>query len=419
MATTTIPWGDGSGDNITLTYASGAGNQSVTVSSDANTGAARTKTVTFSATGVTPVVLIVNQEAGSFPVFYPYLVFDGTAYIETDIQFPADCSIRINLGAEADNVAQRVIRAVDGSGMIQFIYGSSTTSTNRQLGVYYDSTSVTKNDQVLAFSTIFYNFFMTPNGYGYGSTFYQYTKGVNHPTGAIRVGGWGSGQPFTGTMATIRIYGSDAANVQNATDLLNDYTPIYTFQPCTYGGNAGLWCEELSKFYGNSAGSGTLFAAEREDATPSSYDTARYSYYSLSDVANAYAGYSSTTYAQINLTRGSQAESYIYFKFDTSSIPANAKIVGVFCSAKILISNTGTPVPTRRIRMYSGTTAKGTATSVDSTSATQYKLDTGTWTRDELNDVRMILYAKRGTSNVNTNYYYRFYGATLYVLYTV
>ena len=131
------------------------------------------------------------------------------------------------------------------------------------------------------------------------------------------------------------------------------------------------------------------------------------------------AGYSNSTYATINLTRGSQATSYIYFKFDTSSIPADATIVGVYCSAKILINNNGTQVPTRQICMYSGTSAKGTATTVSSTSATTYRLNAGTWTRSELNDARIRLYAKRSTSNVNTNYYYRFYGATIYVLYTV
>ena len=49
MATTTIPWGDGSGDNIYLTYSSASGDQTVEVSSDANTGNARTKVVTFTA----------------------------------------------------------------------------------------------------------------------------------------------------------------------------------------------------------------------------------------------------------------------------------------------------------------------------------------------------------------------------------
>lgn len=60
----TIPWDDGSGDNIYLDSNASEGNQTVTVSSDANTGAARTKIITF-ATGVGNVseVLTVSQAA--------------------------------------------------------------------------------------------------------------------------------------------------------------------------------------------------------------------------------------------------------------------------------------------------------------------------------------------------------------------
>ena len=64
MPTTTIPWGDGSGDNLYLTYPSASGDQSVSVTSDANTGGARSKVVTFSAVGVTPVTLTISQDAG-------------------------------------------------------------------------------------------------------------------------------------------------------------------------------------------------------------------------------------------------------------------------------------------------------------------------------------------------------------------
>lgn len=65
MATTTIPWGDGSGDNIYLTYSSASGDQTVEVSSDANTGGARTQTVTFtSGVGSITQQLTVSQEAG-------------------------------------------------------------------------------------------------------------------------------------------------------------------------------------------------------------------------------------------------------------------------------------------------------------------------------------------------------------------
>ena len=62
---TTIPWGDGSGDNIYLSRNASEGNQTVDVSSDANTGVARSKVITFtSGVGSITQLLTVSQEAG-------------------------------------------------------------------------------------------------------------------------------------------------------------------------------------------------------------------------------------------------------------------------------------------------------------------------------------------------------------------
>lgn len=90
MATTTIPWGDGSGDNIYLDYDAATGSRSVAVSSDANAGsAARSKDVIFSASGVSPVTLRVVQSAGgglpAGATAYDYLEGDGTQWIMTGV----------------------------------------------------------------------------------------------------------------------------------------------------------------------------------------------------------------------------------------------------------------------------------------------------------------------------------------------
>lgn len=59
---TTIPWGDGSGDNIYLDYTAASGDQTVLVSSDAYAGyTTRTKNITFSASGASSVTLTVQQ----------------------------------------------------------------------------------------------------------------------------------------------------------------------------------------------------------------------------------------------------------------------------------------------------------------------------------------------------------------------
>lgn len=75
MAVTTIPWGDGSGDNIYLTYPSASGDHTVLVSSDANAGSTgRTKTITFTAshhgTSDTKTLTVVQEGVPE-----PYIVF--------------------------------------------------------------------------------------------------------------------------------------------------------------------------------------------------------------------------------------------------------------------------------------------------------------------------------------------------------
>lgn len=75
MAVTTIPWNDGSGDNIYLTYSSASGDQTVQVASDANAGSTdRTKTITFTAShhGTTDTKTLTVVQEG---VPEQYIVF--------------------------------------------------------------------------------------------------------------------------------------------------------------------------------------------------------------------------------------------------------------------------------------------------------------------------------------------------------
>ena len=225
MATTTIPWGDGSGDNLYLTYPSASGDQSVSVTSDANTGAARSKVVTFSASGVPSVTLTINQASGT----------------------PQEVTITL------------------------------------------------------------------------------------HPT---------------------------------------------------------------------------------------SYDQNDKSYYNFTNPSNGYADSDSGNYATISATRGSNAESWLYYLFDTSSIPAGATILEVSCTCKCSTNGNNTALPTREIQMSSGTTLKGSASNLNS-GTTIKNMTIGTWTLAELRDARIKIHMIRGTSNVDTNYYARFYGATLTIKYQI
>lgn len=150
----------------------------------------------------------------------------------------------------------------------------------------------------------------------------------------------------------------------------------------------------------------------------SSYDTTDHSYYSISNVGNAY-GNTTSSYCQVNLTRGAGADTYIYFKFDTSSIPQNAEIDSISCVTRVNFSdNTSTNVTVKGAKVCSGTTEKTGTISITRT-VTNRTFTMGTWTREELNDVRIKYYATRGTSNVDINIYFRIYVGTLTVNYTV
>lgn len=162
------------------------------------------------------------------------------------------------------------------------------------------------------------------------------------------------------------------------------------------------------------SGSATLY--------PSGYNKSKYSYAS---VQSGYGldtpvgkGSTNTTYSQWNLKTGSNAESYVFYEFDCSSIPTDATIKSISCSAKVYISQTNSSrISSRQVQLYyNTTTAKGSASTV-STSTTALNLSCGTWTRSELNAISLRIYSKRGTSNTTTTYYNRFYGATLTITY--
>lgn len=148
-----------------------------------------------------------------------------------------------------------------------------------------------------------------------------------------------------------------------------------------------------------------------------------HSYYQLTNAANGYHGSSNTSYANMNLTRGSRAESYMYWEFSLPTIPTGATIDSITCNYKARTSTTSTSyIAQATIQMCSGTTTKGTSKSIlsTSTSASSFSsTEIGEWTVAELNaGVKLRTYAMRGLSRTSSNYYVRFYGADIEVAYT-
>ena len=166
---------------------------------------------------------------------------------------------------------------------------------------------------------------------------------------------------------------------------------------------------------------GTVTRQATIAAHPTSYDTQHYSYASINSsypMSNAYTDSSSTSYAQVNWTTGSGAETYVYLKFNFSAIPVGATIVSVTAKAKGYVNTTSSSrVTTRQMQLATGTTLKGSALTLSTSVTEQTFTSVGTWTRAELLDAGVRFYVKRGTSNTTSTYNLRMYGATMTVTY--
>ena len=252
-----IEWSTGSRDKIYVDYDYGSFDDTLSITSDANTGAARSKTIHVTAGNITRNI-VVSQDAGTpQPEFHTYIKFDGTAYIDTSIVPPANFSIAVPCSNETQKKAQHIFAC--GSPDYFSVAISSSNSTNRTVRLFYGKSSYVAQRN-LQWSYKSYGLFVTPSRWGWGDSTQTFTKGSATPSQGIRFGTSRdhSGNPFTGRTGIIRIYDSNVTNATTYSNLLNNNTPLYTLRPCIYNGEAGLWCVETSSFYGNSASSGTL-----------------------------------------------------------------------------------------------------------------------------------------------------------------
>lgn len=134
-------------------------------------------------------------------------------------------------------------------------------------------------------------------------------------------------------------------------------------------------------------------------------------------ITNAYDASSNTSnYARYSISTSTTG--YVYLTFDTSSIPSSATIQSVTANARLRISSTSR-VTNRVCQLYTGTTAKGSSVSFSSTSSggTVVSPTAGTWTRAELNDLRMRI-GGTGSSSSQSKYIY-IYGVDITITYTV
>lgn len=130
-------------------------------------------------------------------------------------------------------------------------------------------------------------------------------------------------------------------------------------------------------------------------------------------------GSTNTTYTEIYLTWGKQAQTYVTYRFDTSSIPAGATIKKVTLRAKGDVETENTKrISITRVSLLSEQSvlaassdyAFGQMASVAEVTATDV-------TRAQLEDAKIKLFAQRGGWYTSTPYFMRFYGADLIVEY--
>lgn len=146
---------------------------------------------------------------------------------------------------------------------------------------------------------------------------------------------------------------------------------------------------------------------------PSAYDGGTFTTNTTYPTSNGLSDTSSTSYARFTVSTTSQ---YAIYNFDTSDIPSNATINSITCQAKI--SYSGSNITTKTIQLYAGSTAKGSAATINvsgTSNVTLTNITTGTWTAQELQNAKLRITGQRSG---NQSRYILFYGATLTVNYT-
>lgn len=156
---------------------------------------------------------------------------------------------------------------------------------------------------------------------------------------------------------------------------------------------------------------------------PSSYDQTNSNHAgtdSTNKPSNGLTAATSETRAAFTSNTTANSTTSIYYNFDCSSIPQNVTINSVTCDFKATCSSNY--FNTRVGQLCTGTTKKGSGTTITNTSINytvnvQTISNTGSWTRAELNNIKILIEAVRGTST--SEFTISFYGATLTIDYTV
>ena len=127
--------------------------------------------------------------------------------------------------------------------------------------------------------------------------------------------------------------------------------------------------------------------------------------------SNGLSDTDSTSYARFKLTSTTQ---HAIYSFDTSAIPSGSTVLSVSCKVKAYVTGTSSNISTKTARLYSGTTAMGSAHTLPTTNSVWEFETPGTWTYSQVQNARVRF---DGAYSGSSSYYIQFYGAELTVTY--
>lgn len=163
-----------------------------------------------------------------------------------------------------------------------------------------------------------------------------------------------------------------------------------------------------------------------EKFTPTIFDSTHSTYDSLDSshpTSNVIGSdETSETFARFYMTKGGVAFTEIYYGFDLSSIPENATINRVSCSAKGRMENSSTLRAgnnTIALTHNQTTVIRSESITVFGTSASVHTLTTTDFTREQLNALHFRFFGSRGYIGTNTSYYMDLFGVSVEIEYTI
>lgn len=210
---------------------------------------------------------MMMKAGGSAPVYYDYIQSASGAFVDTGIVLPANAVVAVTNVWGSGGSNRILLGASDGTYHTRILHVSASGST--RFGWTYDGGSQANKN----FGN-FYNpnkligtMWITPTAGGYDDTkSVTISKGTHKPNANLFIMAMKENDGLTkypSKIGSVYVYGSEASGIVKASDLAS-YTPIASFIPCTYGGQAGYWYEEEGLFRGNAAGVGTLTVSNIE-----------------------------------------------------------------------------------------------------------------------------------------------------------